>query len=581
MTARHGARNPWLVAGWVLLWPIGLAASVGLTAIYFSDERTAGHHVSAVMSALVGASFLASGLLAWRWRPGSRLGPFMVVLGVSWTAGQALTHAKWPLVFTAGIVLADAWVVLCVAFLAGFPEGRLASRTDRLLVAPFALATLPLEIAWLLFLDTGPPGNALLVWNDPEVAKAIDWGQRVILTAGSLALTAVLANRWRTASPPMRRRLTPILAGAATLVLSTGNLLISKIADQAPSEALQIAVAAALIAVPIAVLADMLRARLARSAVGDLVLALHSGPAPAGLRDALARALGDPSLELGFWLPEYETFADLDGHPVELPADEARITKVVAATGEPVAVLLHDPSLHSDRAMLDAVGAAAGLALERARLHSELHAQVEELRGTRGRILEAAQSERRRLERDLHDGAQQRLVTLALDLRLLERRLGSDPEAQRSLEQARAELTRSLEELRELARGIHPAVVTGRGLAVALEGLVARTPVPVRLTVDLDGRLPEPIEVAAYFLVSESLTNVTKYARASAATVDVSRANGDLVVDVADDGVGGACADGGSGLRGLADRVEALGGRLDVTSPQGHGTRVHAEIPCA
>jgi signal transduction histidine kinase len=241
---------------------------------------------------------------------------------------------------------------------------------------------------------------------------------------------------------------------------------------------------------------------------------------------------------------------------------------------------VHDPSLHDEPALLDAVGAAAGIALENARLHAELLARVDELRGTRARILEASQSERRRLERDLHDGAQQRLVALTLELGLLETRLGDDPDARRSLAQVRSEVSQSLEELRALARGIHPAVVTGHGLAVALEGLAARTPVPEQLDVEVGAGVPESIEVAAYFLVSESLTNVAKYAHASAARVAVSRANGDLVVEVADDGVGGACADGGSGLRGLADRVEALGGRLDVSSPQGAGTRVHAEIPC-
>ena len=173
-------------------------------------------------------------------------------------------------------------------------------------------------------------------------------------------------------------------------------------------------------AVPIAVLADMLRARLARSAVADLVLALHASPAPGDLRDAIARALGDQSLRLAYWLPEREAYAGLDGRPVDLPADQASATRIVDGRGQLVAVLLHDHSLHGERARLDAVGAAAGLAFERARLHAELHARVEELRGTRGRILEAAQSERRRLERDLHDGAQQRLVTLALDLRMLE-----------------------------------------------------------------------------------------------------------------------------------------------------------------
>jgi signal transduction histidine kinase len=253
---------------------------------------------------------------------------------------------------------------------------------------------------------------------------------------------------------------------------------------------------------------------------------------------------------------------------------------MVDRTGARVAALLHDPSLRDEPELLDAVGAAAGFALENARLHAEVLAGVEELRGTRARIIEAAQSERRRLERDLHDGAQQRLVALSLQLGMLEARFGGDPEARGALAQARGELGESLSELRELARGIHPAVVTGHGLAAALQGLAARAPVPVRVTVDLDARLPEPIEIAAYFLVSEGLTNVAKYARASTASIDVTRANGDLVVEVADDGVGGADVDSGTGLRGLADRVEALGGCLQLESPAGGGTRMRAEIPC-
>jgi signal transduction histidine kinase len=196
------------------------------------------------------------------------------------------------------------------------------------------------------------------------------------------------------------------------------------------------------------------------------------------------------------------------------------------------------------------------------------------------RVLQATQSERRRLERDLHDAAQQRLVALSLELGMLQARLVEGPDARSAVEQARRELTQSLEELRELAGGIHPAILSGHGLEVALEGLAARAPVPVRLTIELESRLPEAVEGAIYFLVSESLTNVAKYAHASSATVDVVRANGDLLVDIADDGVGGASAERGSGLRGLADRVEALGGPLVVTSPEANGTRVRAEIPC-
>ena len=207
---------------------------------------------------------------------------------------------------------------------------------------------------------------------------------------------------------------------------------------------------------------------------------------------------------------------------------------------------------------------------------------LEELKGSRARIIEAAQTERQRLERDLHDGAQQRLVALSLELGLLEQRFEGDPDAKAALDQTRREVTESLRELRELAHGIHPAVVTGHGLAVALKTLVARAPLPVRLTVDLDERLPERQEVAAYYVVSESLTNVAKYARARQRPPSRSDStDGRLLVEIVDDGIGGADTRRGSGLRGLADRVEALGGRLRIWSPAGGGTRVEAEIPCA
>jgi signal transduction histidine kinase len=243
--------------------------------------------------------------------------------------------------------------------------------------------------------------------------------------------------------------------------------------------------------------------------------------------------------------------------------------------------LVHDAALEDERELLDAVTAAAAIALENGRLHAELRARLEELRGSRARIVDAGQTERKRLERNLHDGAQQRLIALSLELSVLEERLEGDPDARTRLDQARREIATSLEELRDVARGIHPAVVTGHGLAVALEQLAARAPVPVRLKVEVAGRLPERLEVAAFYLVSESLANIGKHSHAASATVDVARTNGQVVVEVVDDGIGGADTERGSGLRGLADRVEALEGRLRIWSPKGGGTRLRAEIPCA
>jgi signal transduction histidine kinase len=351
---------------------------------------------------------------------------------------------------------------------------------------------------------------------------------------------------------------------------------------QDESEAIRRATFVALGLAPLVFLVGVLYARLRQASVGDLLVELRTNPAPADLRAALARALRDPTLELAYWLPDFEEYADLEGRAVQLPEPTSgRAVTAVDRDDEPVAVLVHDPSLLDQPELLDAVAATASIALENARLQSDLRARVDELAESRARVVQAEQSERQRLERNLHDGAQQRLVALSLDLGRLEHELGaSDPDAQVRLVDARRQVAASLDELRDLARGLHPAVVSAHGLPVALEELAARATVPVDLVVDLDDRLPEPVEVAAYYVVSESLANVGKHACADSATVVVMRRRDRLVVEVTDDGVGGADTELGSGLRGLADRVEALGGQLRVWTPPGGGTRVLAEVPC-
>jgi signal transduction histidine kinase len=254
----------------------------------------------------------------------------------------------------------------------------------------------------------------------------------------------------------------------------------------------------------------------------------------------------------------------------------------VEREGETIAAIAYDASLTGARDHVRAVGAAAALALENERLDAELRAKLEELRASRERMLRVGLEERRRLERNLHDGAQQRLVSLALSLRVARSRLRQDPTgADTLLAEAGCELDSALEELRELARGLHPAVLSERGLRTAIETLALRAPLPVRLGPVPSERLPEAIELAAYFVVSEALTNVAKYAEATRATVSVERENGRVVVAVADDGVGGADPARGSGLRGLADRMAVLEGRLEVKSEPGRGTIVKASIPCA
>jgi signal transduction histidine kinase len=229
--------------------------------------------------------------------------------------------------------------------------------------------------------------------------------------------------------------------------------------------------------------------------------------------------------------------------------------------------------------MLEAAGSAARFALENERLHAELRSQLEELRESRARIVRAGDDERRRLERDLHDGAQQRLLGIGMALQLLHTTQGDD-QAQRLVDEIETELQAALHELRELARGIHPAVLTDLGLAAAVQTLAERSSVPVDVRVP-DKPLPRAVETAVYFIVAEALANVAKHARASKASVEVQRENGIVRIEVSDDGVGGAGFDGGSGLRGLVDRAGAFDGRVTVESPAGAGTRLRVELPCA
>jgi signal transduction histidine kinase len=275
-----------------------------------------------------------------------------------------------------------------------------------------------------------------------------------------------------------------------------------------------LAATAAFAFVPLGFLVGLLRGRLARAAVGDLVIELGHPMAPGELRDALARALRDPSVELAYRTSETGGYVDLEGRRVELPdARAGRAVTFVERDGRPVAVVIHDASLE-DPSLVEAACAAAGLALENERLQADLRARLEELRASRARIVQAGDTERRRLERNLHDGAQQRLVSVSLALSLAGSRLRTDPEAAEAMVAgAREELGNALAELRELGRGIHPAVLTDHGLRIALEAVAARAALPVQLAVPT-GRLAEPVEAAAYYVVCEALANTTKYAQA-------------------------------------------------------------------
>jgi signal transduction histidine kinase len=389
----------------------------------------------------------------------------------------------------------------------------------------------------------------------------------------------VIATRWAVASRPGRRALLPGLGGAACLVLLSAVMIVDLVAG-ARSDGLFFVAICSLAVVPVAFLAGLLRSRLARGGVAELFRGLRTMQ-PGELQAALARSLGDPELLIAYPVGESERdFVDDVGRPVSVPdPGDDRSIAVVERDGRRIAVLVHDRSLDEDPELVEAACAAAAIAVENRLLHQEVDARIAQVRASRERIVAAGDAERRRIERNLHDGAQQRLVTLALQLSLIARQIGRDPAAAELLvSSARDELAHSLQELRELARGIHPAVLDD-GLEPALAALALRSAVPTTVSYGPGARLPEAVEFAAYLVASEALANVAKYAQASAASVRVALSGRHVVVEISDDGVGGADASRGSGLRGLADRVETLNGSLRVASPAGGGTVVTAELP--
>jgi PAS domain S-box-containing protein len=822
----------------VIVWTLALALAGLAAGIVVSGGRL-DHFVTELgLPILVGLTFVAVGLFSWVRTPSNRVGPLMAAVGFSWFLG-ALNWSDVTLLYTIGSALGGLVFGWFVWLLLAFPDGRLGTKIDRVIVAGGFVLVVALPPISLLFDDShvSPscpdcPENLMLVDRNDTVVTAFNILFAVLGIALCLALITRLVIRYRRAAPPVRRAMQPVYVTAAILIFV--GVLTSVLGSVFGGSAwLDAAIFLALLAVPLSFLYGLLRERMARAAVERLVVHLGERPGPGDLRQALARALGDPAAALLHYDAELDRFVDVSGRKVELGTIGGhRTVTVVERNGTPLGAIVHDVSVLDNSALLDSVTATAGVALENERRYEELrrakdrnaalldavpdlifrigmdgvyrdfkaedpgvltaapdqivgsslhdllprevaariidcamrardasgveaveyqlevHAglrdfegrvvyagedefilivrdfterkrqeeelrrvsaelerrlselererdfiravvntapamlcltdpegriermnralqrasgwsepelegkhfwdvlippeavertrenfqelvaggrpverefplvtkdgerlvvewiarpvrdhhgrmrllfggldvthrkrQEDELRASRARIVQAGDAARRRLERDLHDGAQQRLVAISVALRLAKARLRDDPDAAETmLTGAADELSHALEELRELARGIHPAILTDRGLAPAIEALAARSPVPV--DVDVPGeRLPLVVEAAAYFVVSEAVTNATKHAQAEAVTVRVATENGTAVVEVADDGAGGADLSGGTGLRGLEDRVAALDGFLTVESPAGGGTRIRAVIP--
>jgi signal transduction histidine kinase len=574
-----------------LLWTFAvLSAAVALTlvALLATSDFVTDRALWIVLDLVIGAGFTGVGLFAWYRRPDNRIGALMVATGFAWYAVVA-GNTEPPLLWTLGQLLSNLFIATAIHLLLAFPSGRLQTTVDRALVGIGYLATTVLWLPFVLFTDPVELGctecqNLLLV--DGNVAFVDGWvdGLSVIGVALALAVIARLVQRRHAASAALRRAVTPVFIAGAALMVALAALLVAGLSvpfGESMTMDLFYACALAFGLVPYFFLAGLVRGHWIRGrGLGTLVRRLGQARSAGGLPEELARALGDPSVELAYWLPDTGEYVDKSGRAVALPAPgEGRSVTEVERDGRRIAAIIHDPALLDDAEQVSAAGAAAALALENERLEAELRAKVEELSASRERIVESGYAARRRFERDLHDGAQQRLVSLALSLRVLRRRLERDPDALRDLDGARGELDHALAELRELARGIHPSVLSDRGLDAALQGLARRAPLPVEFRGTPADRLPDRVESVAYFVVAEALTNVAKYARATHASVNVRRQDGQVLVEITDDGVGGANPATGSGLRGLLDRVAAVGGRLELDSPSGQGTTVRAAIP--
>jgi PAS domain S-box-containing protein len=813
---------------------LGLVAGVIAIAATSTHEESIG--ASLVLAIPIGLAFVVSGVIARVQRPDNRTGTLLLLVGLTWFL-NGISGANDPYLFTVGITLSAVTLGFLAHLLLAFPSGRLDTRRQRVLAAAGYVLAFAANPIILLFSDphescANCPRNVMLVHHDQGLARALDIATAVLAVLLVTGIAAVLVQRWRTATTAYRRAVAPVLiAGGAMLVLLAANLVYDAGRTQPGQTPLGWALMVALLGVPLSFLLGLLRTRLARDAVTRLLAEAPEASTPAQTEAALRRALGDPGLELGFWLPERSVYVGASGAPLEPNADDPRVvTHLDDTQGEPLAAVAHDAALLEERELLDGALAAARLAIQKDRLQAEASArmaelkrerdftravvdsapaffcvldpngrierynralenasgiaddehvrgrafwevfptpperdavrtaielrdraqhesrwigadgsdcvviwrvtdlpgdlllvsggdisarkraeeqmlehvallsamgdatpsllvliedagvltedpanatyrdltgftirdlartvfwetvaapdtaeeaerivrsvleggacglqesrwvkkdgseflcewtctklppfggrrlvliagvdvterkrQEDELRRSRARLVSAADEERRRLERNLHDGAQQRLVSVSLSLRLAQGKLNeaANPGVGAALDSASYELSTALEELRELARGLHPAVLSDRGLAAALRGVVDRAQIPgAELDVQVEGRLDEQVEVALFYVAAESLTNIAKYAQATAVNVRLHHTSNEAVVEIADNGIGGATFEGGSGLRGLRDRVESLDGTLQIVSEPGQGTIIRVAIPC-
>jgi signal transduction histidine kinase len=542
----------------------------------------------AIVMAL-GTAFAGLGLFAWRRRPENPTGRLLAGFGLVALASE-LVIADAPAPYLLGVAADGLALPVFLHLLLAFPSGRLDWRASRVTVRAAYAVEVTVAAAQILlggepdeFGCANCPRNLVLLARRPDLVDTLMAAETVLGMALIAATIALMVRRWRSSTAFGRRALAPPAAVAVVILLLAVASALAQETDlpAGAKDAVQFSVLLAFGALPVAFLTGLVQVSYFRTArLSRLLGDLGRRPGASALQDALAAALGDPSLALAYWIPQRRGYVDVEGRELVLPAAGAeRVATEIRHGGRRVGALVHAAGLRDEAGLVHAMTGAAALAVENGRLEAELRAQVQALRASRSRIVQAGDAERRRLGRDLHDGAQQRLVSILLRLQLADGRWQGAPEGRELVREALADARAAVEELRELAAGIHPAILAQRGLDAGLEALATRASLPVELDAELPDRLPETVERAAYFFVAEALTNVAKHARATHGRVRAHVDAGELVVEVADDGVGGADAGRGSGLQGLEDRLGAVAGSLEVVSPPGAGTRLRARIP--
>lgn len=590
MTDIASTAEPWraTVRTWLRrsLWPLAVVGGLAAESILW---RSGAPPAYLVFDLTIGFTVVAVSFAIWETHPGNRIG-LLLLVSSAWFLISPVRYASSPFWISLSWIAYVASSAVFAHMVLAYPSGRLHGRMDTSFVVAAYILSVALPLAELAVAParqlfgrclTGPcPATPPFITNDPALFARLQSVESVIgmvLMAGFLIL---IARRLIRSSPPRRRQFLPV---AVLALVASADFVVETFVPANSGSAWSAATVfdhGVKLAIAFTFFATLYTSKLSRSQVADLLAPL-AGAQPGTAQALLSRLLHDPGLRLGVWNRDRGVYLDTAGSVLDVPPGITgrAATRISGSDGGPLGVLVHDQAVLDDPRLMSAVVAGTRLALENQQLQARLRARLEEVQASRARLVRAEDQARRQLERDLHDGAQQRLMGIGLALQLAKKEVKDDCYAAELIDESVAELHAAIEELRDLAHGIHPAVLTEHGLAGAVTALAQRLTVPIEFT-GVDGRLSASVETTSYFLICEALQNTVKHARASRARIGVARESGLVVVEVTDDGIGGAEPAAGSGLRGLADRVEAVGGHLSIQSSASHGTTVRAELPC-